>query len=76
MNPLTAPSSCQRRAKMSEKFELVRAGSREDTYILLEGQNLKFECDLGMTSVPGRYRLKLTYKIERLPPTGEEVNPT
>ena len=57
----------------SEKAELVREGEHVDTYILLKGQNLQFTCDLGMTSVAGRYRLTLNYKIERLTPAGEEV---
>lgn len=51
---------------MTENAELVREGEHEDTYILLEGQNLRFECDLGTTSVAGRYRLTLSYRIEKL----------
>jgi len=55
----------------SENVELVREGKHEDTYVILPGQNLKFECDLGATGVAGRYRLTLTYKIERLTTAGE-----
>jgi len=57
----------------SEKAELVREGKHEDTYVILPGQLLMFECDLGTTGVAGRYRLTLEYKIERLTPAGEEV---
>jgi len=55
----------------SENVELVREGKHEDTYVILPGQNLKFECDLGATNVAGRYRLTLEYKIERLTTAGE-----